>query len=68
MPLPDVVILLLMNWVPVDQLAEIASLALLTLLAENVPELPKANIAIDDSLPWTFSTVSPTKLNVFSEP
>jgi len=37
MPLPDVVILLLMNWVPVDQLAEIASLALLTLLAENVP-------------------------------
>ncbi len=64
MPLPDLVILLPMNEVPFDQLAEIASFAAVTLLSSITPEPSKANIAIDCSSAWTFSTVSWLKSNV----
>ena len=63
-PLPEFVILLPMNEVPFDQFDEIASLAPLTLLSSITPEPSNANIAIDASSAWTFSTVSWLKLNV----
>src|SRR5512138_877403 len=63
-PEAESVTVLLVNCVPFDQLAEMASLASETLLFAIVPAPPKLNMATDASSPLTFVTVLLWKLNV----
>ena len=63
-PLPDVVTTLLVNDVPREWLAEIASLACDTTLLATVPLLRKLKIPIEATSPCTLSTVSFVKVKV----